>query len=155
MRRLRTSDDDGAVLVEFAIIAPLFFLLIFGIVEFGWAFLQNLDVRHGAREGARLAAVSYEDPGTGDPQIDEIVAETCARMDKAANANVSISVPAGQPGTPRSTGQKAVISVESRLDTLTGFLDFAIPDGTMLSSTVEIRLEQPATWADVANRACP
>ena len=41
--------------IEFAIAAPLLFLLLFGIIDFGWAFSQNLDVKHAAREGARLA----------------------------------------------------------------------------------------------------
>ena len=55
----RGKGDEGAALVEFALIAPILFLLIFGVIEFGWAFSQNMDVRHGARETARLAAVNY------------------------------------------------------------------------------------------------
>ncbi|MGQ0833075.1 MAG: TadE/TadG family type IV pilus assembly protein, partial [Microthrixaceae bacterium] len=41
----RGKRDRGAALVEFAIIMPIFFLLVFGIIEFGWAFFQLLDVR--------------------------------------------------------------------------------------------------------------
>ena len=53
--------------MEFAIVVPIFFLLIFGIMEFGWAFFQKLDVRSGANEGARLAAVNYKTSAAPSP----------------------------------------------------------------------------------------
>ena len=72
----------GAVLVEFALVAPLLFVLLFGIIEFGFAFVQWLDVRHGARETARLVAVNYNpNNNVGDPQAQDILAEGCSRMD--------------------------------------------------------------------------
>src|SRR5687767_8678973 len=65
----------GAILVEFGLIALLLFTLLFGVIEFGWAFYQHLDVRHGAREGARLAAVNYQGSRPA------LLAETCNRME--------------------------------------------------------------------------
>lgn len=49
--------EDGAAAVEFAIIAPLLFMLIFGMLQFGLAFWQVQNLRSAAREGARVAAV--------------------------------------------------------------------------------------------------
>jgi Flp pilus assembly protein TadG len=49
----RPRSQRGAALVELAVILPLFVLLIFGMIEAGWAFAQANDVRHGAREGRR------------------------------------------------------------------------------------------------------
>ena len=63
-QRGRRPRERGAVLVEFAIISPVLALLLFGVIEFGWAFSQNLDVRHGAREAARLAAVEERRTGS-------------------------------------------------------------------------------------------
>lgn len=60
--RLGPSDEDGAAAVEFAIIAPLLFLLIFGIIQFGIFFAQDLALSNAARQAARAAAV----PSTGD-----------------------------------------------------------------------------------------
>ena len=48
----------GAAMLEFAIVLPLLLVLLFGIIEAAWAFNQQLEVRHGAREGARLVAVN-------------------------------------------------------------------------------------------------
>lgn len=155
LKRSTPDSERGAALVEFAIVVPILFLLIFGMMEFGWAFMQHLDARHGAREGARLAAVNYEDPSSSDPQINELVAETCERMDGSARTTVWVEVPSGQPGPARSVGQMAEVRVVHRLDTLTGFLDFAIPDDTELTSTVQIRLEQAATWADTPSEGIP
>ena len=49
----------GATLVEAAIVAPLFFMLIFGVVEAGWDFFKRDAVTNmsvvGAREGAGSA----------------------------------------------------------------------------------------------------
>src|SRR5690606_23570198 len=66
-------NDVGASVVEFAFLVPLLILLLCGIIEVGWLFTQNLDVRHGAAEAARLAAV--------DGEIDTV----CERLDVAAS----------------------------------------------------------------------
>lgn len=58
MRLRPRFDDQGAALVEFGLLAIPLFVILFGIIEFGWAFYQQLDVSHGAREGARIAVVN-------------------------------------------------------------------------------------------------
>src|SRR3546814_1386321 len=56
----RRGDQRGAALVEFALIATPLFMILFGTIEFGWAFFQLNDIRHGAREGIRLVAVASD-----------------------------------------------------------------------------------------------
>jgi hypothetical protein len=57
-RRARESRDErGATLIEAAIMLPLFFFLVFGILEFGFAFRNYLTVANGTREGARMATI--------------------------------------------------------------------------------------------------
>jgi Flp pilus assembly protein TadG len=55
-KRLR----KGAAAVEFALVMPLFFMLILGIIEFGRAIMVEQIITNAAREGARIAIV----PGT-------------------------------------------------------------------------------------------
>jgi Flp pilus assembly protein TadG len=55
--------ERGAAAVEFALIAPLLFMLIFGIIQFGLAWSQKEIFVQAAREGARYAAVGCEDAG--------------------------------------------------------------------------------------------
>jgi Flp pilus assembly protein TadG len=137
------------------LIAPLLFLLLFGMIDFGWLFAQNLDVRHGAREGARLAAVNFPEgpePNSGvrsNANRDALVAETCARMQTPANADVTIV-------SNGSVGDSATVTVTAPGDTLTGFIDFLIPSPLTLNSTVQIRIEQAATWTNTAGaQTCP
>ena len=56
------SKDDGAALVEFALIATLLFTILFGIIEFGLAFRDWLSVTSSTREGARVAAAAGNEP---------------------------------------------------------------------------------------------
>ncbi|MHB1135358.1 MAG: TadE/TadG family type IV pilus assembly protein [Coriobacteriia bacterium] len=52
--------DDGAAAVEFALVALLFFTLIFGAIQFGYTFFEYISVAHAAREGARWAALGAD-----------------------------------------------------------------------------------------------
>jgi Flp pilus assembly protein TadG len=55
-RRFRRS-RVGQSLVEFALIAPLFFTLVFGIIEGGRLLWTYHTVSHAAKEGARYTTV--------------------------------------------------------------------------------------------------
>ena len=54
----KRRDQRGAAVVEFAIIAPILFLLVFGLIDFGFIFNDYLSVRNGVQNGARLGAVA-------------------------------------------------------------------------------------------------
>ena len=54
-KRGRTS--AGQALVEFALVAPIFFLLLFGIIEAGRFILFYEALNNATREGARYAIV--------------------------------------------------------------------------------------------------
>lgn len=49
--------ENGATLVEFAIILPVFILLIFGIIEFSLLLYNKGMITHASREGARAGIV--------------------------------------------------------------------------------------------------
>lgn len=64
-RHLRdTSDDRGAVAIELALVLPVLLLLIFGIIEFGFAFNTQLALTQAAREGVRVEAMDTDDGAT-------------------------------------------------------------------------------------------
>ena len=56
--RQRGLGERGAAAVEFAIVAPLLFLLVFAIIDFGFAFHGWDAIQNAAREGARVGAVT-------------------------------------------------------------------------------------------------
>jgi Flp pilus assembly protein TadG len=105
MRSLRLRREDGASAVEFALIAPLLFLILFGILEWGIAFLQVQSIRTAVREGGRAAAVG---------------APTTVVQQKTIEASVG-SIPNGQAGnvsvsrlcTPQQIGEDVVVSYDT------------------------------------------
>lgn len=69
MRR-RPARSRGQTMVEFAIVAPLLFLLVFGIIDFGRYTQAAGTIAEAARQGAREAipnALSSDNPFTGTP----------------------------------------------------------------------------------------
>jgi Flp pilus assembly protein TadG len=52
----RRSSQKGAAAVEFALLALLLLVFVFGIIEFGFLWVQSHYVANAAREGARVAA---------------------------------------------------------------------------------------------------
>ncbi|HEY5889979.1 MAG TPA: TadE/TadG family type IV pilus assembly protein [Acidimicrobiia bacterium] len=129
----RTRKERGASLVEFAFIAPFLLLLLLGIIEFGYFFAEFNDVRHGAREGARVAAVN-----AGDNAF--LRAETCNAMDLTTNITVRFT-----DGVTGAIGDVGTVAIEANPSSLSGLalIEVFLPD--TLTSTIEFRLEQPST----------
>lgn len=76
LARTQCHSARGQALVEFAIVAPLFFLVLFGIVEAGRFMLFYETLNNATREGARFAIVNGPNSlgcPTG-PRFDGIVA---------------------------------------------------------------------------------
>ena len=85
--------QGGAAAIEFAIIAPLLFMLIFGMLEYGVAFFQVQNLRAAVREGARVAAVR----GTSSDVVNAITAASAGSLPS------SNGVPAGWSFSPPIT----------------------------------------------------
>lgn len=143
------SRDNGAAVVEFAILAPLLILLLLGIVEFGWLFGQFNDVRHGAREGARFAAVNQGDETA-------IRDHVCDAMDGLTAGLTSIDVVlVNDGGTKGSNGTIRVVATPSSITNVPIITPF-LP--ATLESEVDFRLEQDSSlWAanGPAGLSCP
>jgi Flp pilus assembly protein TadG len=62
----------GAAAVEFAIVAPIFFLLVFGMIEYGRMIMVQQVITNAAREGARTAVLDGATI-TGSSGVDAVV----------------------------------------------------------------------------------
>lgn len=83
--RQRGSDERGATLVEFAVIAPMLVLIFIGTMEIGLAFYDYLTVGSATREGSRLAAFLGDTPDADCTIAQEVHAELgglASRMDE-------------------------------------------------------------------------
>ncbi|MGZ5434030.1 MAG: TadE/TadG family type IV pilus assembly protein, partial [Thermoanaerobaculia bacterium] len=86
----------GAAAVEFAIVASLFFMLVFGIIDFGFAFHSWNNAANAAREGARKAAV--------DPDVGDIQARVMAAAQTLDPAKLTVAVECSTGGGSFSSG---------------------------------------------------
>lgn len=67
MRRIDLRRDDGVAMAEFALIAPVFLLLVVGLLTFGRVFFYWIGANHTANETARWAIVDvnpYQNTGS-------------------------------------------------------------------------------------------
>jgi Flp pilus assembly protein TadG len=60
LHRRRAGNEDGAALVEFAIVLSLLVILVFGIIEFGRAYNTQVTLTHATREGVRVLAITQD-----------------------------------------------------------------------------------------------
>ena len=57
----------GAVIIEFALIVPFLFIIVFGVIDFSRAYAELNAINAALREGARLASV-MKDPNAAGAQ---------------------------------------------------------------------------------------
>lgn len=84
-------------MVEFALIAPAFFLMLFGIIELGRLMWIDHTMANVTREGARLALVSgskSDDPASAG-EIADLVESKAIGVDNVA---VTVTGLGGDPG---------------------------------------------------------
>ena len=97
--RLRPNKEEGASLVEFAILAPLFVVLLFGLVEFGLAMYSKGMITNASREGARFGVV-YATPRKTDGEITSKVQEYLATAGFQDDVNINVTGAQGTSGAP-------------------------------------------------------
>lgn len=70
IRNKHRKRERGATLVEMAIIAPVFFLILLSLIELSMMFFATLTMQYAVREGARYAITGQSnlDPATGAQQ---------------------------------------------------------------------------------------
>lgn len=84
-RKTSERNERGGTLLEFAIVATIFFTAIFAVIEFGRLFWTHSALRDAARRGARYAITRKDDAASvlavkkmvvyGDPNADTTTAK--------------------------------------------------------------------------------
>ncbi len=120
------ENESGAALVEFALVLPLLLVLVFGIIDFGLYFYNDLQLTHVARDAARFASV-------GD------VAGANAAIVGATLISTSID---SSSVDPASTGSPATVTLTATYSTLTPLPRFVgMGDTIAITATAIMRRE--------------
>lgn len=83
---LRWSEESGAAIIEFALVAPLLLALVWGIIETGRAFYTVNSLASAVRDGARYGAAACR---LGPPPVVDFANDTSCESsmkDRVVNA---------------------------------------------------------------------
>ncbi len=154
---MRRPKRQGQAAVEFALIAPLLFLLLLGIVDFGRAVVAYVSIAEAAHEGARQLVLRSN--ATSTPPDSVIINATLAKIGGggvtlsedpcvAAQTSPCPSTPA-TPNTgyiwltpTRPTGNVEVtVKITYYYSPLTGIIANAVGQQIMLTASSSMRAE--------------
>jgi Flp pilus assembly protein TadG len=140
------KSEQGAELIEFALVLPLLLLVVLGIAEFGFIFMRYEVVTNAAREGARMAVL----PGyqTADVQARVIAYTNAGGAPGLTAPNVVVedtTVPLGAGITPMQCRRVTVNYTYNYrfLDGIAGLFGAAYTSIPMRAVS-EMRIENPS-----------
>jgi Flp pilus assembly protein TadG len=166
MRRLlRRRSGRGQGLVEFALVFPLFVLILFGLIDIGRAVFAYNEITNAAREGTRVAIVNQDVPTIEDRiagQATAVAANQCVfflEADSTFNTcSKGTATPADECPTVPAVGCLAHVEVWTDFTPITPLLGTLIGPMTLTAnseSAIEFVCPNPniSAWSTAAN--CP
>ncbi|HVX62328.1 MAG TPA: TadE/TadG family type IV pilus assembly protein [Pirellulales bacterium] len=134
----RYHDRRGTSAVEFAFIAPLFFLLVIGMIEFSRAMMVQQVLTTASREGARMATLDSTNYSS-DPSPTSLVVSAVDQC--LAGANVNGSTTTISPALPVGAGQDITVTVSVPYSSVTWIPSPWFLGGTTLTAVSVMRRE--------------
>lgn len=151
-------------MVEFALVAPILFALVFGVIDFGLVLSDDIGLKQGVREAARQGSVaqfgsrtscSASLGGSATTEMQKLVCLTKARSDMPdsqvrvairfatadGSAVSSDAYPAGEGSPP--VGNALLVCATAPMQSRTGFYG-PIMSGRHMRSKVVMRIEVAA-----------
>ncbi len=153
--RARRRSQQGAAALELALISPVLFTLVFGILQYGLYFNDANSMRQGVREAARAGVVenfTYD----GCDQTDSAAKLVCIAEKQVGGGStggpvVKVSAPNGW-----SKGEPLRVCAAFKSRGAVGMLP--MPDDGNLRALTQMTIEQDeatAAWADATSSADP
>jgi Flp pilus assembly protein TadG len=138
--------DRGAEAVEFALVVPIFLLLVFGVVDFGYMINRDTMINNASREGAREGALNPDSAA-----ISTLVRQALATVEPVGTtpSKITVTVTCRKPDdTACATfagdakpGGTVIVKVNYSHSWITPVGSTIYPSGITLSRTTEMRIE--------------
>lgn len=125
------KSSRGQAVVEFALVFPVFLLLILGIIEFSRIGYSYVTINNAVRSGARVASL-----GSPDNEIINTVSESAPLFNRD---NLTVTITPNQAA--RTSGSKVTVSASYPLPLLTPVIGQLLPNPFVVSSTLAMRME--------------
>ena len=96
-----TATRRGAATVEFALVLPVFVIIVFGMIDFGRAMMIGQIVQNASREGARLASTDGATAQMVNDHVNDYLQGALGVS--AGDITIAIDIEAG-PGNSNPSG---------------------------------------------------
>ena len=143
----RQRRQRGQAIVELALVIPFLFILLFGIIDFGWALRSYVTVTNATREGARLAIVSCNSADNVTSVKDRVVAYSSGllttadvKVDADPSTTAEDDCSSTLPGSGNSIKVKASYTYNF-ITPLGGFVESLSGQTLNVTSSSTMRLE--------------
>jgi Flp pilus assembly protein TadG len=158
-RRRMGTNERGAEALEFALVLPLFMLLVFGIVDFGYMINRDTMINNASREGAREGSLN---PDANDiectvrqslstvetPLPQSVTVPNCRTSTNLITVTVTCRTPSNSTTcdltnhvTDAKSGGTVIVKVDYVHKWITPVGNTIRSGGITLSKTTEMRIE--------------
>jgi Flp pilus assembly protein TadG len=135
-RLFRRKTSRGQTFLEFAIVAPLFFGLMFALFDFGRLFFVQMNLEEAVFEAGRYASTGNHLPNPSDPgqnlsRVNSIIsiAQQAADSLGATLSSINISSVNGGTGSAGGPGDTVTVAVTASLPLMTPIVGQFFPGG--------------------------
>jgi len=124
----------GQSMMEFVLVAPLYFLLTFAVMDFGRMFFMQMNLQQAVQEAARYASTGNHmadpnNPGQNLSRINSIIAAVQNSAVGANTTSVQISSLGGGMGSAGGPGDTVTVSLTTNLKLMTPLVASFFPNG--------------------------
>ena len=154
-KQRRHRSVEGTSVVEIALIAPMFLLLLFATLDFGHLFWVELTLQNAIRQAARFAITGNHLPDPNHPgqSLSRVGSIVLVAQQTAVGLDVSgiqISSLTGGSGSAGGPGDTVTISLTTNLPLITPIVGKFFPNG-VYSFTVSVTMKnEPFAPGDTA-----
>jgi Flp pilus assembly protein TadG len=121
----RLGNRRGQNLVEFAMVALILIMLVFGVIEIGRVMLVYTTISNAARVGTRYAIVNGSDTSTSVANVQSVVNNYLAGAPiDTTGATVTVGYP--DTGTCKDPGCRVTVTVSYPYEPMLGYYNFNI-----------------------------
>lgn len=112
---LRRPRDRGAAAVEFALVMPALVMIMFAIMEFGYAFFVQSSLAAAARVGDRNYAINWGTVGYSSSTATDLARSNTPDPSKVVSSTITT--------TCSNPGDQSTLTLTYQYHSLTGLLD--------------------------------
>ena len=126
-RKFSSRNENGQTMVEFTLVLPILCVVLFGVIQMGILFHDYIRLTDATRAGARVAAVSSQDPSRVS-NVSAAVKESFAPKPDPHNDQSKVA-----PSVVSTWAHGADVTVAATYPYSVSLLGFVVRSGLLLS----------------------